>query len=100
MRTFKLMPDYHCFPLWENASGAAANVDPASLPVPVDLILRLNSWAAKFDETLNLDDPIKSGFNSEPLEQAFLDEGRHLCIALRAQLGDGYLVTYEGGESD
>ncbi|THK38787.1 hypothetical protein EHS39_07095 [Ensifer sp. MPMI2T] len=98
MRTLKLMPDYHCFPLWENAGKAATNVDPASLPIPEDLILRLNSWAAKFNATLNPDDPIKSGFKSETLEQAFLDEGRYLCKA--SQPGDGYLVSYEVDESD
>ncbi|WEX88796.1 hypothetical protein PZN02_001308 [Sinorhizobium garamanticum] len=100
MKTLKLMPDYHCFPLWENAGEAVGNVDPALLPIPEDLVLRLNSWAAKFDETLDLDDPTKSGFESEPVEQAFLDEGRHLCEALQSQLGGGYLVTHEGNEAD
>lgn len=96
MRILKLMADYNCFPLWESSDDALANVDPMTLPISENLIFRLNDWAARFDGTLNVGDPVSSGFQSEALEQAFLDEGRNLCQALQVELGDEYLVTYGG----
>jgi hypothetical protein len=94
MRTFKLMADYHCFPLWETHGDSTGNVDPASLPISPQLVKRLDAWAADFDSSLNLDDPINSGFPTQAAERAFHDEGQHLFQLLRDELGDGFAVTY------
>lgn len=94
MRIIKLMADYQCFPLWENSPGVVGNVDPASLPISSNLTERLNDWASRFDTTLNSDCPMSSGFLSDTEERKFINDGRYLCQALQAELGDGYLVTY------
>ena len=94
MRALKLMADYQCFPLWEISPGAVGNVDPASLAISSNLIARLNEWAARFDSTLDLDDPMNSGFPSDAAEREFATDGRDLCRALQVELGDGYLITH------
>lgn len=96
MKALRLMADYHCRPIWEDGGDTVGNVDPASVPISEDLIRRLNSWAAKFDATLDLADPSNSGFASEALASAFVEEGLALCRAFEAELGDGYLFRYQG----
>lgn len=82
------------FPLWESSKGELGNVDPSSLPISSDLIARLNAWAARFDQTLNLDDPMNSGFESDEMEEEFAEAGRSLCLALQKELGSAYTVFY------
>jgi len=59
------MPDYECWPLWRDGDEIG-NVDPASLPITSDLHDRLVGWAKRFDETLDRDDPVSSGFPPQP----------------------------------
>lgn len=97
MRALKLMADYQSFPLWESSPGAFGNIDPASLPISAELISRLSEWAEKYDKTLDLDDPMNSGFSSEQVEHAFFEEGRGICHALQSELGEDYKVSYGHG---
>jgi hypothetical protein len=54
----KLMSDYGCYPLWwDEGSGKTGNIDPESLPLPPELIDRLNNWGDAFTATLNQEDP-------------------------------------------
>ena len=94
MRYLKLMADYQCFPLWENSSDLVGNVDPISLPISENLISRLNEWAEVFDATLNLNDPVRSGFSSEKLKVEFHEKGHDLCLLLQSELGGNYSVIY------
>jgi hypothetical protein len=94
MRYLKLMADYHCFPLWENSSDLVGNVDPASFPISENLISKLNEWAEIFNATLNLDDPVQSGFSSEKLKDEFHVKGRDLCLFLQSELGSDYSINY------
>lgn len=94
MRYLKLMPDYQCSPLWESSSDLLGNVDPASLPISENLTSKLNEWAEIFDATLNLDDPVQSGFSSEKLKDEFHDKGRDLCLLLQSELGSDYSINY------
>ena len=94
MRYLKLMADYHCFPLWENSSDLVGNVDPASIPISENLTSKLNEWAEIFDATLNLNDPVRSGFAAEKLKIEFHDKGHDLCLSLKSELGDNYSVIY------
>lgn len=92
MRTLKLMADYECFPIWEASPGEIGNVDPASLPISPALVSRLDAWAAAFDETLNQDDPVRSGFPSRTAEEEFRAEQQELCEALQTELGAAYVI--------
>lgn len=85
VRTIRLMADYECFPLWDSDADEY-NIDPASLPIPVDLITRLLSWGDAFDATLNWEVPQESGFPDEASAASWLAEGRSLAEALRKHL--------------
>jgi hypothetical protein len=93
MRAVKLMADYHCFPLWEASRGVVGNIDPQDLPISSLLKQRLIAWAAKFDATLNMDDPVSSGFDSEQVANEFQQEGKILAQHLQEELGENYIVT-------
>lgn len=92
MRIIKLMPDYGCFPLWEASPDAVGNIDPNTLPLSASLAFELEKWAAQFDATLNLEDPLESGFTSSEQERDFTDAGRQLCIEMQKELGPDFEV--------
>jgi len=87
VRSIKVMADYGCFPLWEASPGLIGNIDPETLPISAPLKSRLLRWSHDYDSTLNVDDPLNSGFRS-PEEQASFDkDGANLAEALRKELG-------------
>lgn len=95
MRTIKLMADYQCFPLWEASPGEVGNIDPEGLPISEDLKAKLADWARQYDETLNMDYPPDSGFESAEAEAQFKQEGCRLADQLRMELGPEYEIrTY------
>ena len=92
MRKLKLMTDYRCFPLWENTNDIFDNVNPDKLPISQELKQDLKNWAAKYDDTLNLDDPMNSGFKSEEEEKQFEQEGKNLQKRLQKELGEIFTI--------
>jgi hypothetical protein len=92
-KILKLMPDYHCFPLWKTG-GEIGNVDPDDLPLTSDLKAALRVWASTYDKTLNQEYPPDSGFASPAEEEAFENEGKRLKEELGKQLGSDYMVVY------
>lgn len=93
MRTIKLMADYQCFPLWEVSPEIVGNINPQDLPISSMLKQALMMWAAKFDATLNMDDPVSSGFGSERAANEFREEGDALAQRLQEELGKNYVVV-------
>ncbi len=93
MRTIKVIADYQCFPLWEASPGVVGNIDPEDLPISFSLQQRLTAWAKKFDATLNIDDPLSSGFGSEEERIKFREEGAILAQNLQEELRPGYIVN-------
>ncbi len=67
------MPDYQCSPLWWGG-GEIGNVDPKTLPLRKETLIRLDQWADLYDSQLNMADPLSSNFFSESELAAF--EGR------------------------
>lgn len=94
VRRLKLMADYDCWPLWEAGEDLVGNVDPATLPISVELRDRLLRWAERFDAGLNREDPASSEWSSPEERVAFDEEGRDLARALRRELPDGYEFVY------
>jgi hypothetical protein len=91
----KVMPDYDCHPLWWDAgSNEVGNIDPKELGLSNDLSGRLQDWAREFDETLNRDDPVRSGFSSPDAERGFLERGRQLARLVSDELGASASVRY------
>jgi len=95
-KLLKLMADYHCYPLWDyDSQGYVMNIDPENLPISMDLKKKLNFWADTYDNTLCIDDPIKSGFQSNYEEKKFREIGIVLAQKLSEELGVEYEVIYE-----
>ena len=69
------------------------NVDPASLPISDLLQKKLLMLAASYDATLNMDDPVKSGFHSIDAENDFIATAKDLTINLQEELGDSFFVS-------
>ena len=92
MRVLKVSADYQCYPLWDATPGEFGNIDPRDLPISSELAVRLINWARRFDATLNEDDPVSSGFNSNEDEIEFCNEGRELEKLLQIELGVEYSV--------
>ena len=93
MKTIKIMADYHCFPLWEASDDEIGNIDPSSLPLSQQLRDDLITWAQLYDQTLNLEDPMNSGFASSRAEDDFKAAGRDLAKRMRTELGGAYRVV-------
>ena len=97
MKKIKLMPDYGCFPIWGMEDDNFGNIDPYSLPISKSLAEELLEWANKYDKTLNIEEPLNSGFeNFENIEKEniFKYEGEKLFKTLKLELGDQYTVIY------
>jgi hypothetical protein len=93
-----LMPDHGCSPLWlYDDHDLVDNPDPDELPVTHDLKLALESWAAVYEGTTDIEDPLNSGFATSAEEEAFEAEAWRLCAELQAQLGPEYTVSYRRG---
>jgi hypothetical protein len=88
------MVDYHCHPLWEASLGQIGNIDPETLPISQDLKVKLIQWARSFDETLNMADPINSGFVSTADHTEFLRIGDELAKRLQSELGVAWAVYF------
>ena len=87
VKRLKLMADYQCHPIWDMSPGKYRDVDPDELPISEGLKVRVRAWAAKYDETLNIDSPADSGFATEELEEGFNEEGRVIASLLKSELG-------------
>jgi len=92
MVSFRLMPDYQCYALWEGEG--VENINPDDLPLSEGLVARIHAWEDAYDATLNIDDPARSGFSSTRESEEFDAEGMRLWKDLAAELGDGYSVRY------
>jgi hypothetical protein len=88
------MADYFAFPLWWEAPHDPGNIDPLTLPLSSETIARLIEWADMYDATLNMDDPVASGFPDDDAELAFERAGILLWQRLREELGTAYEVWY------
>lgn len=92
-KTFKLMPDYGCSPLWASG-GDVGNIALDSLTLRQATRAALRAWADAFDSTLNKDDPRHSGFRTKAEADAFDVEGRRLWGLLRRELPDTKVVYF------
>ena len=93
MKQIKLMPDYGCSPLWADSGDEVGNISPDELPITDDLRAELNAWASTYDATLNMDDPLASGFSNPDEEAKFVQTGNTLATRLKLELGTEYIIT-------
>ena len=64
------------------------------MPISQELKQDLLTWAATYDNTLNHEDPLNSGFRSEEDEQKFRENGIQLHQRLQKELGEEVIVTF------
>ena len=93
MKLIKVMPGYHCWPLWE-AGDAIGDIDPATLPVSGGLQTDLIAWADEFDTNLNRDDPAASGFATPEARVQFDRRGAQLAERLATELLATHRILY------
>lgn len=86
IKAIKLMPDYHCSPLWAADGVEVGDMDPHEFPLSPKLKSALWDWATTHDRTLNQEYPPSSGFSSDTEESKFDREGRRLWRALEQEL--------------
>lgn len=89
------MADYHCWPLRADDPDEFGNIDPGKLPISLLLAEKLNLWAFRYDETLNLDNPVQSSFKTIEAKEAFKKDGVNLAEELQHELGPTYAVIYQ-----
>lgn len=94
-QAIKVMADYECHPLWMTGPdlGEVAP-DDERLQLSPELAGRLTAWAEEFDGTLNLDDPISSGFLTREREESFAVTGELIARELARVLGSAWRVSY------
>jgi hypothetical protein len=92
MKRIKLMADYGCFPLWGVSLNEIGNINPDDLPLSVGLKDDLLAWGRTYDQTLNMDDPSKSGFRTAEDESEFKHAGLRLGEKLKDELGEDFFV--------
>lgn len=92
MRAIKLMADYLSYPLWDASPGGYGDIDPKTLPISQVLQQQLIDWALTYDQTLDMDYPPDSGFESVEAVMAFNRTGAALASQLRQELGTEYTI--------
>ena len=97
MKVLKLMADYECFPIWYSSDEGLENIDPELLPISTELKRKLREWSDKYDNTLNIDDPMLSGFRTEDEFYDFKREGEKLKEELSFELEKMYSIVYFQG---
>jgi hypothetical protein len=89
------MPDYQCYPLWLTGNKGPANINPATLPLSAETILRLEQWADIFDSWMDLDNPTSTSEPRHDEVSDFENEGIALWKQLRCELEPTYALFYK-----
>lgn len=94
IRSFKLMPDYECWPLWETTDGEFCNLDPETLGLSEELLEQIELWADRYDASLKPDDPEHSGFQTDEQRLGFERDGLLIWWALQLELPDAEISYF------
>ena len=87
------MADYICYPLW-GMDPPFGDIDPRTLPLKRETILRLDHWSDVYDGILNMADPASSDFQTQADEEDWIQEGVLLWKLLQEELGPEYKVYF------
>lgn len=89
MRHVKVMPAYLCPPLWlyEDGSDIPINVQPRDLPLPVELVARLERWNREYQDTFE-----DGGFLSDDALDTHTIEGIEIASEMALALA-GWAAT-------
>lgn len=82
-------------PVMMRDSGGFRYLDAKDLNVSSKLKEELQDWNDQYQNTLDHDDPMGSGFSEPQLEKAHVERGAELAKRLQEELGDGCLVDYK-----
>lgn len=95
-KKIKIMNDYYCWPTWwnENDGHNIGPIDPATLSLTQQTLDELLLWQRKYDNQLNIDDPLNSKRFSEKELRDFEHQGLQLWEKIICELGRDYEVSY------
>jgi hypothetical protein len=88
------MVDYGAYPFWLLDEVPAQNLSARELNASAGLTADLEAWANTYDETLDRDDPMSSGFATEQEHKEWVASGRELASRLQKELGEGFRIIY------
>lgn len=85
----RVAADYDCHAIWRRRpDGGLDNLAPADLELSARLERAFNRWAEVYTSTLDMEDPMASGF-ATPLEhELFVEWGRTLASELARELAE------------
>lgn len=84
----RLGADYQCYAVWLRGDGGALkNISPESLKLPEGVVRGLMRWAEVFDDTLDMADPMSSGFATRLEHELFVQWGFSLAQIMADVLG-------------
>ena len=89
------MPDYDCYPIWHQGESMVGNIDPEALDISMSLVQRLEAWQKEFDQTLDRDNPIESGFTNKEALAKFVVNGYELAVEIKAELKTVGVTYYD-----
>ena len=92
----KLMADCSQFPLWRGGGSFdnVGEIDPATLPISVELQTQLRAWHTRYYAQYNLKDFDQSRFFTDEEVAVFDRQGLVLWQQLRRELAPDYEVWY------
>lgn len=93
-KRIKLMAEYNSHPIWSMETDSLGPIDPATLPLTQETIVRLRLWVDRYQAQLNMADPANSAFLQGKELVEFEEEGIRLWLKLREELGPEYAVAY------
>lgn len=89
MTNVKIMPEYHCSPIWiKNSQGFFEPIEievffaTIKFNIECNVKNRLVNWNKKYQETFDATDPMQSGFKSNYDEIKFVKEGEKIVSDL------------------
>jgi hypothetical protein len=86
----RLAPEFHCLPLWDDATGDMLIADELGLSEA--LVARIHAWDRDFQALYRFDHPVGSCFESVEAERAWVSEGEAIAAALRREWSGPVIV--------
>lgn len=79
----RLAPEFHCLPLWDDATGDMLVAD--ELGLSEDLVARIRTWDGDFQALYRFNHPVGSCFETVEAERAWVSEGEAIANELRRE---------------
>ncbi len=79
----RLAPEFHCLPLWDDATGNMLVAEELGLSEA--LVARIHAWDGDFQALYRFDHPAGSCFDTVEAERAWVSEGETIAAEIRRE---------------